>query len=160
MDETPADATPESLAPADATSSALPILVGVDGSDGSVAALRRARDLAQTLGTSLEIVTCWRYPAVMSRYDPIINPSFEELAKREQARVIDLVFGAEVPDWVRSTVVQGPAARVLIEASAHVGILVVGSRGYGGFKGLLLGSVGSACAAHAECDVLVVRDRG
>jgi nucleotide-binding universal stress UspA family protein len=55
--------------------------------------------------------------------------------------------------------VQGPAAKVLVEASAAADLLVVGTRGYGGFKGALLGSVSQQVTQHAHCSVVVVREK-
>jgi nucleotide-binding universal stress UspA family protein len=66
------------------------------------------------------------------------------------------VFDGETPDWYRSSTRKGKPARVLIEASAGAEMLVLGSRGHGGFVGLMLGSVSMACAAHAHCPVLIV----
>jgi nucleotide-binding universal stress UspA family protein len=66
------------------------------------------------------------------------------------------VFGGDRPAGLVTRVEQGGAARILIDVSQGANLLVVGSRGHGGFAGLLLGSVSSACAEHAACPVLVV----
>lgn len=157
MSDTTAD-TPQNGADSAGAHEPLGVVVGVDGSAGSVAALRRAREIAQALGVGLEVVTCWRYPVVMSRYELVFSPTLKEMAQREQAAAVAEVFGSQVPDDVRMSVLEGSASHRLVELSARAQLVVVGSRGYGGFKGLLLGSVSSECAAHAACDVLIVRD--
>jgi nucleotide-binding universal stress UspA family protein len=65
------------------------------------------------------------------------------------------VFGGQ-SGTLSTSVVEGGAARVLLDAGEQADLMVVGSRGHGGFTGLLLGSVSSACAEHATCPVLVV----
>jgi nucleotide-binding universal stress UspA family protein len=69
---------------------------------------------------------------------------------------IEIAFGGNPPELTR-TVLTGAPARTLIHASKNASMLVLGSRGHGGFVGLLLGSVSAACAEHADCAVLVVR---
>ena len=90
-------------------------------------------------------------------FDPTNTPDWDpEGDMRELAReTITAVYGdaTAVPLRISS----GPTARSLIEASRGAEMLVVGSRGRGGFSGLLLGSVSAACAEHAQCPVLVVR---
>ncbi len=77
-------------------------------------------------------------------------------AEKFLAATVDEVFGAHRPQGLRLTVREGNAAKVLLEASGDARMLVVGSRGHGGFAGLLLGSVSAACAEHAICPVLVL----
>jgi nucleotide-binding universal stress UspA family protein len=67
-------------------------------------------------------------------------------------------FGPDVPPWFSAQQIEGAAAEVLIRESRDAQMLIVGSRGHGGFAGLLLGSVSSACAEHATCAVLVLHD--
>ena len=80
----------------------------------------------------------------------------ESDAKQIATMAITQAFGALPPDHLIYRTVEGPAARVLIEESEDAYMLIVGSRGHGGFLGLLLGSVSAACAGHARCPVLVM----
>ncbi|CAN5269037.1 universal stress protein [soil metagenome] len=147
----------ESL-PARATVGLRPhIVVGVDGSPESLAALRQARVLAQTLGGGVEAVSVWEFPASALGYLPA-GWSPEDDAKTVLQDAVHAVFGETPPAWLAQTTVEGAAARSLIEESEKADLLIVGSRGHGGFAGLLLGSVSAACAAHAHCPVLIVRD--
>jgi nucleotide-binding universal stress UspA family protein len=129
------------------------IVVGVDGSTGSIDALRTAQRLATALNASVDVVGCWEWPAM---FDPTNSPDWHpEADARELAReTITAVYGDA--DAVPLRISSGPTARSLIEASSGAEMLVVGSRGRGGFAGLLLGSVSATCAEHAHCPVLVV----
>jgi nucleotide-binding universal stress UspA family protein len=69
---------------------------------------------------------------------------------------VDATFGADRPAELKLTVAEGPPAAVLVDRSAGALMLVVGSRGHGGFMGLLLGSISANVAEHASCPVLVV----
>jgi nucleotide-binding universal stress UspA family protein len=135
------------------------IMVGVDGSEESRHALRWAADKARRLGASLQVVhALWEPHSVP--HGPSIPTMVRELqsfAGRPQ-HVIDESL-AEIADShvpVRSEVISGSPAAVLIDAARGAEMLVVGSRGHGGFAGLLLGSVSQQCAAHAPCPVVVV----
>lgn len=77
-------------------------------------------------------------------------------AEKALTATIDEVFGEQRPAGLTLTVREGNPAQVLLEASAGARMLIVGSRGHGGFTGLLLGSVSAACAEHASCPVLVL----
>ena len=70
------------------------------------------------------------------------------------------VFPHSPPDWFTVGMERGQPAFVLLQHSADAEMLIIGTRGHGGFVGLLLGSVSSACVAHALCPVLVVPDPG
>lgn len=128
------------------------IVVGIDGSPRSMDALRQAQRLAELMGCSLKAVMAWQYP--MLGFPPIQwNP--EEDAKDVLSQTVIDAFGGEVPSDLERVVVEGQPAQVLADASNGAEMLVVGSRGRGGFTGLLLGSVSSAVAAHAHCPVLI-----
>jgi nucleotide-binding universal stress UspA family protein len=138
------------------------ILVGVDGSEAARTALEYATQIAPKLGLPLHVLVVWDYP-VLIWGDPYsysqetyesIKADAEQMAADEVARI----FPGEAPQWITAAATQGNAARTLVDASRNASMLVVGSRGHGGFAGLLLGSVSSACTAHAHCPVLVVRE--
>jgi nucleotide-binding universal stress UspA family protein len=137
------------------------IVVGVDGSAPSEHALRWARFIADATGSDLEVVAAWApfktfgwlgagWETVPNEWDP------SEDAEKILTITIDKVFGEYRPAGFRSTVREGNAAKVLLDVSKDARMLVVGSRGHGGFTGLLLGSVSAACAEHAACPVLVL----
>lgn len=148
--------TPDHPAPADHPSQGR-IVVGVDGSSRSVSALRRGAELAAALDKSLEAIITWDYPAMMDTYYTA-DWSFDEEAATRLATAVEEAFDGSPPDGLRQSVLQGPAAPLLIEKSRGAYMLVLGSRGHGGFLGLLLGSVASSCAAHAHCPVLIMHD--
>lgn len=144
------------------------IVVGVDGSDPSKAALRWAVRLAPTLGCTIDAVTAWQYPVVAD-----LNPGFlsagvmpdyaalfdaEAFAKEGLEQTLQEVFADGRPAGLTTAVVHGQPASVLVTESDGASMLIVGSRGHGGFTGLLLGSVSAAVAEHAKCPVLVVHE--
>jgi nucleotide-binding universal stress UspA family protein len=140
------------------------IVVGVDGSDTSRNALAWAYDEAGHHGASLVVVTTWHPPA-MPMTPPYGNLPPEGYGDQPRQEALDLLerFTSElVPKDpvvdVRTSVEEGKnPAKVLIERSKEADLLVVGSRGHGGFAGMLLGSVSQHLVAHAECPVVVVR---
>ncbi|MHB1172123.1 MAG: universal stress protein [Lacisediminihabitans sp.] len=75
---------------------------------------------------------------------------------RSVAAPADTVFGDDRPSWFQAAVREGSTTQVLIEQSKGAEMLILGSRGHGGFVGLLLGSVSAACAEHAHCPVLIM----
>ncbi|TDN91605.1 universal stress protein [Microbacterium sp. BK668] len=132
------------------------VLVGVDGSASSVEALRYADGVSKALGRPLEVITTWVSPMSGGYYSRGEWPP-EDDAQAAQRDAIATVFGDTPPPRLSARVVPGPAASTLIEESKTAGMLVLGSRGHGGFAGMMLGSVSSACAHHAHCPVLIVR---
>ncbi|CAH0129608.1 Universal stress protein Rv2026c [Arthrobacter sp. Bi83] len=132
-------------------------VVGVDGSEASVEALRQAQRLAVPLGAEVLATACWEDPQVYAGYVAMGIDRFEERVRMVlQEAVEQAAFGQVTPPNVLPRVVRGHPRDSLIEASRRADMLVVGRRGHGGFGGLLLGSVSSACIAHAHCSVLVV----
>lgn len=134
------------------------IVVGLDGSQRSIEALRRAAALADALGARIELVAAWQYPSVASGGYPPDVMLFESWARDAIVEARGKVWGANPPETLSMLVREGSPARVLIEESRDADMLVVGSRGHGGFAGLLLGSVSMVVAEHATCSVLVVHD--
>lgn len=133
-----------------------PIIVGVDGSESSIAALRHAARLAGVLDAPLEAITTWVYPPYVD-YALLGDWSPEEHARAALDDAVAVAFGGEPPARLTTKTLPGTPADALIAASRNAQMLVLGSRGHGGFAGLLLGSVSNACAAHARCPVLIVR---
>jgi len=132
------------------------IIVGLDGSDSSVTALEYATRLAKALDTSLEAVITWAYPVALTAYAVGTLPNMENNARDVATAAANRVFGTTWPNWFSLNVREGNPAHVLITESSGAEMLVLGSRGHGGFAGLLLGSVSAECAEHAHCPVLVV----
>lgn len=130
--------------------------MGVDGSGPSLAALRRAARIARLIGGTVDAVTTWEYPMMVDGFAFTEAWSPARDAQQIQALALSEAFPDGVPEAVRGVVEMGQPARVLIERSEGAHLLVLGSRGHGGFAGLLLGSVSAACAAHARCPVLIL----
>lgn len=135
------------------------IIVGVDGSPESVKALRAGARMSQALGAPLEAIITWEFPVMMDAYYPIPDWSPEEDAKKALLETVTEALGDPPSVKLRLTARQGSPGRTLIEESKNAAMVVVGSRGRGGFKGLLLGSVSSAVASHAHCPVLIIHDK-
>lgn len=131
------------------------IVVGFDGSEPSLAALRWAVDEARLRRGKVRVITAWHYPPVPSSIeDSTVSDSFHT-AERFQAEALKAVASDGVD--ITGTLVRDYPATALLEASKEADILIVGSRGHGGFAGLLLGSVSTQVAHHASCPVLIVR---
>ena len=137
------------------------IVAGIDGSESSVSALRWAIGQAGLTGATVDAVIAWHYPdmAASGMMAGGIEPTygFRESAQKIAADAINAALdpASDVP--VHARVAQGHAAQVLNDASAGASLLVVGSRGHGGFTEALLGSVSQYCVQHASCPVVVVR---
>ncbi len=138
------------------------IIVGVDGSPGSLEALRFAIEEARIRGDEVRAVIAWHVPA--AAYDsglipvPVDPEDYRKIAEETLARSLAEVEAGDVT--VTPLTREGQAADVLVAESKDADLLVVGSRGLGGFKGLLLGSVSQQCAHHAACPVAIVRSGG
>lgn len=141
------------------TTTAARIVVGVDGSEPSKAALRWAAGFAAETGGFIDAVIAWQSPSDLGWAYLPGDWRPDQDAEKLLTQAVDEVFGANRPLGLRLTVERGNPAKVLIDQSRNAELLVVGSRGHGGFAGLLLGSVSASCAEHAKCPVLVVHDR-
>jgi nucleotide-binding universal stress UspA family protein len=139
------------------------IVVGVDGSDGAREALLHALGEARLRGARLLAVTAWHMSTMAyagGGLAPGIDPAvFEESASAtldaQLSALGDQADGIDIERVVR----MGQPAQVLVEEARGADLLVVGSRGHGGFAGLLLGSVSHQCAMYASCPVVVVHQR-
>ncbi len=143
---------------ASASSRARVIVVGVDGSPSSIAALQLAVSLMPLAGDTLHAVAVWQHPIAFGRFSPPVEHDYEGLAREALDQAVTEAFPEGTPSQVveiERRVVRGLAVEVLIQESRHAAMVVVGSRGHGGFAGLLLGSVSAALAERSQCPVLV-----
>lgn len=134
------------------------IVVGIDGSEPSKAALRWAVRQAELTGAAVEAVTSWE---LLPSYGWYITPQqieeVETTAAKTLQTTIEEVAGDRSEVTIIRRVLRGHAARVLLDAADGAELIVVGNRGRGGFAGALLGSVSQYCVQHAACPVVVIR---
>lgn len=135
------------------------IVVGVDGSEHARRALQYALEEARRRGLDLEVVHAYQLPMYWAQMEfggPMPSPDRDE-AEREAMAVIDRLLPRPPEDvHIERTSVYGPPAASLLQAAQGADLLVVGTRGLGGFKGLLLGSTSHQVITHAPCPVVVV----
>jgi nucleotide-binding universal stress UspA family protein len=146
------------------------IVVGVDGSEPSLKALRWAARQAELTGDALEAVIGWEYPPTgwggpapgLAPAPPVLPSGYdpEDTARRTLDEALTGTLGAASADAVDRRVLPGHAAQVLLERARDATLLVVGDRGYSGFKAALLGSVSLHVTQHSPCPVVVVRGDG
>ena len=135
------------------------IVVGVDGSRASIAAVTWAIDHARRIGARVEVIGAWEVP-----WSELVSPTkvdddyFRQVRERLEPAIAEALTGADdvhtvvrIVEWY-----PGPA---LVQAAEHAEMLVVGSHRYGVMGGMHLGSVASYCAHHAPCPVLIHRHR-
>ena len=139
------------------------IVVGVDQSEGARAALRFALEEAKLRRATLRVVHAWQYgyigaTGVEGAY-PALGGDIKELRAGAETALAE-TLRESIPEAdtveIERRVVEGRPAAVLVDESRGADLLVVGSRGHGGFTGLLLGSVSQQCAHHAACPVVIV----
>ena len=137
------------------------IVVGVDGSDCSVAALRWALAEARLRNARVRVVHAWSFPHVSTYHEAahVMTIPLAQVAEEGLDRVLAAVAADADGVAVDRAVVEGNAAGALVPeaAAAAAVLLVVGSHGLGGFGSLLLGSVSQQCAHHAPCPLVIVR---
>ena len=133
------------------------IVVGVDGSKDSIRALEWAAHQAELTNASVEIVTTWKLPI---SYGWATAPTDYNPAADVQAELDHIVTGvrsAHPTVTFDVTIEQGDAALHLLDRSKYADLLVLGTRGHGGFVGLVAGSVSIHCVTNATCPVVVIR---
>lgn len=143
------------------------VLIGIDGSEDARAALRFGAALAGTIAASVRVLWAWQYPsdtvATIGRIELPDPDTADELFRDQLARMVEEELGDRAAS-VELEVARGPAVSALRhrakDADAAVETIVIGSRGLGGFRGLLLGSVSQQLTEHAPCPVTVVRRDG
>ncbi|MGV1007452.1 MAG: universal stress protein [Dermatophilaceae bacterium] len=134
------------------------IVVGLDGSPGSVAALRWALPEARLRAATVEVVTAWAPPPMYGYSALYSTEDFQADATAAMQQALGSVHDELAGVDVVTTVAEGRPAGVLLAAAADADLLVVGSRGHGAFAGMLLGSVSQHCVQNATGVVVVVRD--
>jgi nucleotide-binding universal stress UspA family protein len=137
------------------------VIVGVDGSEYSSAALRCAGTLAARLDARLEVITCIGMPdylvvAHLEGGEHPLTARLEETARQAVEDALGRAFSGSRPAAVDVTVKFGAPGKVLVEESKRAQLLVVGRHGEGGFLGTSMGSVSKACAARSACPVVLV----
>ena len=139
------------------------LIVAVDGSPASIAALQWAKDHAPDLNLDIEAVNVWEYAesaldvagvgfgsgGYVGESDP------QQWSRQILNEALALVFGNKA-DEIESTSVEGSVVRTLVDMSKGAELLVIGSRGHGKFADLILGSVSESCAAKSKCPVVIV----
>jgi nucleotide-binding universal stress UspA family protein len=144
-----------------------PVVVGVDGSEGSVAALRWAARYGAATKTPVRAVLVWHYPTTASAPPPGHAPEqVEHEVEGEEADALREALAKAAPDTagadVHGVVRYGHPAEALIDESSQASLLVVGRHGHGGFLGMHIGSVSQHCVNGAHCPIVVIRggDKG
>lgn len=142
------------------------IVVGVDHSEGAKAALRFALEEAKLRQATLRVVHAWQYAYIgatgLEGTCPAVGGDIKELRDAAE-KDLDATLGESIPETgtveVERRVVEDRPAAALIDESRGADMIVVGSRGHGGFAGLLLGSVSQQVAHHAACPVVIVHQK-
>ena len=136
-------------------------VVGIDDSEPAAGALRWALEESRVRGARLVVVHAWDWPYV-GEFGAFVNErlataDFDHAAAEVLHAMVAAARDRTTSDVdVEERVVRGAPAQALLEAAKGAGLLIVGSRGRGGFTGLLLGSVSQQCAQHATCPVVIM----
>ena len=136
------------------------IVVGVDGSSSSKAALAWAVRQAERTGGTVEAVTAWHYPVVLgTAFGPatvLPETDFAEVAEHILSQAVSETVDPAGPVKVSCVIREGNAAAILLDAARGADLLVLGSRGHGGLTEALLGSVSQHCVHHAQCPIVII----
>jgi nucleotide-binding universal stress UspA family protein len=138
------------------------LVVGLDGSPDSRRALRWAAAVAARAAVPIRAVQAWSYPplTVVPGWSTLVSPTEMDERTADDTRAVVGDVLDEVPGTVTVEALRGPAASAILKTVGPDSMLVLGSRGRGGFAGLVLGSVSRECIEHAPCPVVIARDDG
>ena len=138
------------------------IVVGVDGSEASLAALREALDEARMRGASLHVVMAWQlsWSEIAIESPAVVQRVVEHNARILEGALSSIDHGRSAGVDVSSDLINGHPATALLDAAADASLVVVGTRGTSRIPGTVIGSVAHAVIHHARCPVLVVPARG
>lgn len=136
------------------------IVVGVDGSAPSIKALEWAIEQARRTGAKVEAVQAWEVPTMYGTGMMVLpgGEEFDKSARQSLETAVNHALAGKLDVTVEHHTVGGHPAKTLIDMAEGADLLVVGSRGHGGFVGSLIGSVSHYCVNHAGCPVVVVRE--
>jgi nucleotide-binding universal stress UspA family protein len=160
-------ACPVTVVPADwpSTRPPLRIVVGVDGSDASRVALRWALEEAALWGSTLVVACAWNTPYPVEPWGLVVTPRDRDVFERHAHDVIETMVAAEIAEGAPKPIawtgraIEDASGPGLVQVSDGTDLLVVGSRGRGGFAALLVGSTSLHCLHHAACPVTIVPKR-
>ena len=137
------------------------VVVGVDGSEHSLLALRWAASQAKAMHVPLEVVTAWTFPEEPAPLGIEIHVPWQERLMEEARAKLTQIIADVLPetdrDHVTAKVVRGHPSKVLLEETRENDLLVIGARGRSAFEEMVFGSTSDHCARHAPCPVVVVR---
>lgn len=135
------------------------VVVGIDGSDTSLLALRWAMRYAEKTDSRIRALHAWQIPTSYGAPVAVLpGEDFRATAERALRGSVDGELGGRTDLEIDSVTEMGHPPEVLVEHSKEADLLVVGSRGHGALRGSLLGSVSLHCVTRASCPVVVVRD--
>jgi nucleotide-binding universal stress UspA family protein len=135
------------------------IVVGTDGSENSLAAIKWAMHEGSLRGVAVDVIHSWQFTPMADPIGVAVIPPSTDLqaaAQKVLTTAMNKVANERKGVIVHELVVQGSAVSTLLDAGRNAELLVVGRRGHGGFIGLLLGSVATQVVNHAKCPVVVV----
>jgi nucleotide-binding universal stress UspA family protein len=139
-----------------------PVVVGVDGSAESIAALGWARRYAAATGARVRAVHAWHYPAAfgiapVGKAPQPVTAEVEQRMRGDLAQAVAQVYPDQADGQVETALRYGHPVEVLVDESKDASLLVVGHHGRSAFAGMLVGSVSIHCVTSAACPVVVVR---
>ncbi|KAA5831291.1 universal stress protein [Saccharopolyspora hirsuta] len=133
------------------------VVVGLDGSDESVRALRWAANQVKEVGGIVHAVMVWHQPVQFGYRLPTPDTELEQRARKSLDAAVDRIKGEFPSVDLRSRLIRGHVVDEMVGLSKQADLLVVGNKGHGAFTGMMVGSVALKLVHHAACPVVVVR---